>query len=107
MAKWPASPIKQIDPGLFPGFLWLRHQNAASHFECRFFDRLLHEKTNYELVHRFDYHVPPYLPDVKTDFANFEVLLFERREETAQQVVEKSWENPTNAQLGQNIILQG
>lgn len=75
--------------------------------ECRFFDRLLHEETNYELVQRFEYHVPPYLPAVKTDFANIELLLFRRREEAANQILESPWEIPTNAQFGQNIFLQG
>ena len=74
--------------------------------ECAFFSRLLKGETNYELHRKFEYDPPPFLPAVKTDYANIEVLLFERRPET-QNEREAVWQNSLDAQFGRHILLHG
>ncbi len=75
--------------------------------ECDFFARLLNEESRYELVEQFVYQVPPYLPQVKTDFANIEVLLFERRAEAVSPQEENTAQTPLDIQFGEQIRLQG
>jgi hypothetical protein len=80
---------------------------ALNAVECEFFKRLLNGETNYGLSHTFEYRVPPYLPDVKTDYANIEVLLFERREEQEREPGEEAPQNVVNAKVGEYISLRG
>jgi hypothetical protein len=75
--------------------------------ECRFFARLLNEDTNYKLIERFEYRVPPYLPQVRMDFVNVDVLLFERQDNFAETQDEIFWRNPLKAEFGENIQLLG
>lgn len=83
------------------------HVCSLNPVECRFFARLLNEETNYRLVQRFEYRVPPYFPQVKTDFANIEVLLFERLAEPIGPDEEEIYQNPLDVQFGENIFLRG
>lgn len=47
--------------------------------ECEFFQRLLAGETNYQLIQRFDYKLPPYLPTTRATFVNPVILVFQRK----------------------------
>lgn len=47
--------------------------------ECEFFQRLFAGKTNYQLLRKFDYSVPPYLPEKSAPFLNPVIQIFQRK----------------------------
>ena len=47
--------------------------------ECEFFQRLLAGDTNYQLIQRFDYKLPSYLPVTRATFVNPVILIFQRK----------------------------
>jgi 4-amino-4-deoxy-L-arabinose transferase-like glycosyltransferase len=75
--------------------------------ECQFFAKLLKGETQYQLMNRFEYRVPPYLPDVRMDFVNVDVLVFERQQEPKGGLGEETWQNSVQAAFGEHIQLLG
>ena len=48
--------------------------------DCDFFQRLRSGETNYDLIKRFSYTLPPYLPDPDVSFLNPDLEFYQRRE---------------------------
>ena len=48
--------------------------------ECDFFDRLLSGETRYALLNRFEYRLPPYMPQVQVAAVNPTMSIYERRD---------------------------
>lgn len=46
--------------------------------DCRFFNDLLAEKTEYQLIKTFHYNIPQFLPQVEPDFLNPVIKIYER-----------------------------
>ena len=47
--------------------------------ECEFFRRLLAGETNYQLLRRFDYTIPAYLPEKSAPFLNPVIQIYQRK----------------------------
>jgi 4-amino-4-deoxy-L-arabinose transferase-like glycosyltransferase len=47
--------------------------------ECDFFTRLLADQTDYQLIQRFKYALPGFLPQLRLAFVNPEILIYERQ----------------------------
>jgi hypothetical protein len=75
---------RQPDYLVVDDFTYTRFQNPvtcqALPAECDFFTRLLAAETDYQLLKRFKYKLPGFLPQLRPAFLNPEILVFERQE---------------------------